>query len=80
MARFFILLPGETEKDTINDRNLLGEIVFKKFRRGDGYKILEYIIEQMPESLEKITIVDSTGKVWSPEDFLDYLSKRDIYY
>lgn len=68
--QYFILLPGDTEKDCINDTNLLGESSFSKFYPGLGLTALMKMVDRNPELLTQVTIKTDQGKTLSVEEFL----------
>lgn len=72
---YYILLPGDTEADTVRDSNILGEVVFNKFKRNQGYVVLANIINKYPDRLEGVRIIDQAGKKYSVEQFLDIVFK-----
>lgn len=72
---YYILLPKDNEADTLNDSNILGEVSFKKFKPNDGFKVLNKIINEAPEMIDLVRILDQTGKKYSIEQFLDILEK-----
>ncbi len=72
---YYILLPNDDEKDTLNDSNILGEVSFNKFKANDGFKVLNKIINEAPEMISSVRILDQSGKKYSIEQFLDILEK-----
>ena len=68
--QYFILMPGDTEADCVNETNLLGESSFEKFYSGSGLKVLMKIVNNRPELLPSITIKTDKGKTLSIEEFL----------
>ena len=66
-----MLMSGDTEKDTINSTNTLGEISFNTFHTEDGFKILMNIVDKYPEKLEELSIFDYKMKDYTIEEFLD---------
>jgi hypothetical protein len=72
---YYILLPQDNEMDTLNDSNILGEVSFKKFKPNDGFTVLKKIINEAPEIIESVRILDQTGKKYSIEQFFDILEK-----
>jgi hypothetical protein len=68
---FYMLMGGDTEKDTINSTNTLGEISFKTFHTEDGFKILMNLVENYPEKLEEVSIFDYKMRDYTIEEFLD---------
>lgn len=73
---FYILLPKDNEIDTLNDSNILGEISFKKFKPNDGFKVLNKIVNDSPDLIESVRILDHTGKKYSIDEFLDIVEKN----
>jgi hypothetical protein len=73
---FYILLPNDSEKDTLNDSNILGEISFNKFKPNEGFKVLSKIINDAPEMINDVRILDNTGKKYTIEQFLDNVEKK----
>jgi hypothetical protein len=69
-VQYFILLPGDTEKDCIKDTNLLGEASFKTFYAGLGLKALMKMVDRSPELLPNVTIKTDQGKSLTVEQFL----------
>ena len=76
--QYFIILPGDREKDSLNESNLLGEESFGTFWTGSGMKVLRTIISQKPELVESIIIKTEQNKVLSLEDFLSKVNKLKI--
>jgi hypothetical protein len=70
MSVYYILLPGDTEKDCIKDTNLLGESSFKTFYAGLGLKALMKMVDRSPELLPSVTIKTDMGKSLTVEQFL----------
>jgi hypothetical protein len=68
--QYFIMLPGDTEKDCIKDTNLLGEASFKTFYAGLGLKALMKMVDRSPELLPNVTIKTDQGKTLTVEQFL----------
>jgi len=77
---YYILFPGDTESDTINDQNHLGDDNgFGVFWAAGGFRILQRLIkENHAEVLDSIRIFNEKGKQTSIEDFLDIISERQI--
>ena len=68
--QYFILLPGDTEKDAALDTNLLGEASFKTFYAGLGLKALMKMVESSPELLTSVTIKTDRNETLTVEEFL----------
>ena len=54
----YLLLSGDEESDTIYEPNMIGEESFKVFYPALGFHLLNKIINQKPEMLEQIQIID----------------------
>tara|TARA_R100000315_G_C5215520_1_gene128641 strand:+ start:647 stop:892 length:246 start_codon:yes stop_codon:yes gene_type:complete len=76
--RYYILYPGNTEADTVNSTNQLGDASFKTFWAQRGLNILMNAVEQQHKDLEKFTIKDEKGKEYSIEEFLDKIKKLKV--
>ena len=78
--QYFILLPGDTEQDTMLDTNLLGEASFAKFYPGSGLKALMKMVTQNPELLASVTIKTDRNESISVEEFLTRIQPLKIQY
>ena len=77
--RYFILYEGNTEDDTINDVNQLGEESFKTFWANRGFNILQKAVDRKySKILDTIDIRDEKGKKYSIEEFLDKIKKLKV--
>jgi hypothetical protein len=76
--QYFILLPGDTEKDALNEANLLGESSFDVFWAGTGLKILMHMVNNEPEALMTAKIMSDSGKKLSITEFLDEIKKLKV--
>ena len=70
---YYLLLSGDSEKDSIYETNVLGEESFETFYPSIGFMILNRIINQKPELLESLQIVDEQKKQYTITKFLDKL-------
>jgi len=77
-VQYFILLPGDTEKDCIKDTNLLGESSFNTFYAGMGLTALMKMVDRSPELLPDLTIKTDQGKSLSVEQFLTDIQKLKV--
>ena len=68
--QYFILLPGDTEKDCIKDTNLLGEVSFNTFYAGLGLKALMKMVDRNPELLPSVLIKTDKNTTLTVEQFL----------
>jgi hypothetical protein len=72
---YYLLLSEDTEKDVYFDSNVLGEESFGTFYIGQGLVALNNIVNQKPELLETIKILDDTKKSYTLTEFMDIISK-----
>ena len=75
---YYILYPGNTEADTINDINQLGESSFNTFWAYKGFELLMKAVDQNHFLLKNFVIKDETGKNYSIEEFLDKIKKLEV--
>ena len=75
---YYLLLSGDSEKDTLYETNVLGEESFDAFYPSVGFMMLHRIINQQPELLESIQILDEQKKSYSITEFLDKLGEWKI--
>ena len=75
---YYLLLDGDTEKDSLYDVNILGEESFETFYPSAGFMILLRIINEKPELLESLQILDEQKKTYTITKFLDKLEKWKI--
>ena len=75
---YYLLLSGDSEKDAIYETNALGEESFETFYPSVGFMILHRIINQQPELLETLQIIDEQKTSYTITEFLDKLEKWKI--
>ena len=75
---YYLLLKDDTEKDVYFDSNVLGEESFGTFYTGQGLVALNNIVNQKPELLETIKILDDYKKSYTLTEFMDLLSKFNV--
>ena len=75
---YYLLLSGDSEKDALYETNVLGEESFETFYPSIGFMILNRIINQQPELLESLQILDEHKKSYTITKFLDKLDKWKI--
>ena len=75
---YYLLLKGDTEKDVMFDTNVLGEESFGVFYPSMGFNMLHKIINQKPELVEDINILDDHKKSYTITEFLDIVEKLRI--
>jgi len=69
--QYYILMPGDDEKDAWLESNLLGDKSFNVFWAGQGFKTLQRIMMEDPEALSSITIKSENGRSLTITEFLD---------
>jgi hypothetical protein len=72
------MFPGDTEKDTLNEANLLGEASFDIFWAGIGLKTLMKLVDTEPQLLESLRIVNDKGRTLTISEFLTDIGKLKI--
>ena len=75
---YYLLLDGDTEKDSLYDVNILGEESFETFYPSVGFMILSRIVNQQPELLESLQILDEQKNSHTVTEFLDKLEQWKI--
>lgn len=75
---YYLLLGSDTEKDVIYETNVLGEESFGVFYPSIGFNLMSKIINDKPELLEDIKILDEHKTSHSITEFLDKLDKWRI--
>ena len=75
---YYLLLEGDSEEDVYFDSNVLGEESFGTFYTGQGMVALTNIVNQKPELLETIKILDDYKKSYTLTEFFDLLSKLKV--
>ena len=75
---YYLLLSGDSEKDSLYETNVLGEESFETFYPSVGFMILNRIVNQQPELLESLQIVDEKKKYYTITEFLDTINKWKI--
>lgn len=77
--QYFLLMPGDTEQDMLNEANLLGEASFGNFWAGSALTLLMKLVDSQPEVLPLVRIrSDMTSKVYSIEEFLTAIQKLKV--
>ena len=75
---YYLLLNGDTEKDSLYETNVLGEESFETFYPSVGFMILSRIINQQPELLESLEILDEQKTSYTIMQFLDKIEQWKI--
>jgi hypothetical protein len=77
---YYIMLPGDTEKDCYRETNLLGEQSFKVFWSGLGLKALMAMVKKNPDLINEVRIKTDRNETLSVEQFLDRIDNLQIRY
>ena len=77
--QYYLLLKGDSEKDSHYDSNLLGDESFGTFYSGQAFKTLTKIIELDPEALDDAKVVTDMGQRYTITEFLDKIKKLKIF-
>jgi len=77
--QYYLLLKGDSEKDSHYDSNLLGDESFGTFYSGQAFKTLKHIIENDPEALEHARVITDMGQHYTITEFLDKIKKLKIF-
>lgn len=72
---YYLLLNGDSEKDSLYETNVLGEESFETFYPSVGFMILSRIINQQPELLESLQILDEQKTSYTITQFLDKIEQ-----
>ena len=75
---YYLLLDGDTEKDYLYDVNILGEESFETFYPSVGFIMLNRIINEKPELLESLQILDEQKNAYTITEFVDKLAQWKI--
>jgi|TARA_B100000085_G_scaffold261796_1_gene266435 hypothetical protein len=75
---YYLLLSGDSEQDALYETNVLGEESFETFYPSVGFMILNRVVNQKPELLESLQILDEQKKSYTITEFLDKLGKWKI--
>ena len=75
---YYLLLEGDKEEDALYDSNILGDESFGTFYPSGGFIVLNRIINEKPELLESIKILDDHKNSYTLTKFLDELEQWKI--
>ena len=75
---YYLLLKGDTEKDVLFETNVLGEESFETFYPSIVFMILQRILNDKPEIIETIRILDDKKNPYTIEEFVNKLEKWKI--
>lgn len=75
---YYIILEGEDPKVAQYDSGILGETTEKCFYPNKGFTRFIKIVNEFPEQLETMKILDDNNKSYTPNQFLKKLEKLKI--
>ena len=75
---YYLLLSGDSERDALYETNVLGEESFETFYPSIGFMILQRILNDKPEIVETIKILDDKKNPYTIEEFVNKLEKWKI--
>ncbi len=75
---YYLLLQGDTEKDVFYETNVLGEESFEMFYPSIGFIILQRIIDDEPEVVKTVKILDERKNAYTITEFVDKLAQWKI--
>tara|TARA_R100000742_G_C4241874_1_gene61422 strand:- start:211 stop:453 length:243 start_codon:yes stop_codon:yes gene_type:complete len=75
---YYLLLEGDSEKDAIFETNVLGEESFGTFYTSVGFMILQRILDNNPEIIDRVKILDERKTSYTIEGFISKLEKWKI--
>jgi len=75
---YYLLLSGDSEKDVLYETNILGEESFEVFYPSIGFTILNKIVNQQPELLESLQILDEQKTSYTITEFLDKIEQWKV--
>ena len=75
---YYLLLSGDSEKDSLYETNVLGEESFDTFYPSVGFMMLHRIVNERPELLETLKILDEKKNNYTITEFMDKLEKWKI--
>ena len=67
-------MPNDSEADTLNEANLLGEESLGNFWPGTGLGILMTLVEEAPEALPSLQIKTDQNQTIGVSEFLEKIS------
>ena len=75
---YYLLLDNDSEKDVIYETNVLGEESFETFYPSTGFMILQKILNDKPEIVNNIKILDEKKNPYTIEEFVSIVEKWKI--
>lgn len=76
--QYYLLLSNDSELDAMLETSLLGDESFGVLYTGQAMVALHNIVNNYPEKIGEVRILDDTGKSYTVTEFLDIISKLKI--
>jgi len=76
--QYYILMANDSERDALNEANLLGEESLGNFWPGSGLGVLMTLVDQAPEALPTVRIMTDQNEVIGVGEFLEKISILNI--
>jgi hypothetical protein len=76
--QYYLMGPGDTEQDALNEANLLGDASFDIFWAGSGLKTLMRLVDKDPEMLEHFIVINEKGQKLALGEFLEDIKKLKV--
>lgn len=76
--QYYILMANDSERDALNEANLLGEESLGNFWPGSGLGVLMTLVDQAPEALPTVRIMTDRSEVIGVAEFLEKISILNI--
>lgn len=76
--QYYLMGPGDTEQDALNEANLLGEASFDHFWAGSGLRTLMSLVHTRPNMLESFQVVNEKGENLTIGEFLEDIKKLKV--
>ena len=75
---YYLLLDGDSERDTLYDTNVLGEESFGTFYVSMGFNLLQKILNERKEIIDSVKIIDERKRTYTIEEFVEKLGRLRI--
>ncbi len=72
--QYYILMANDSERDALNEANLLGEASLGNFWPGSGLGVLMTLVEDAPEALPSVRIITDQNETIGVSEFLEKIS------
>ena len=76
--QYYILMANDSERDALNEANLLGEESLGNFWPGSGLGVLMTLVDEAPEALPTVRIMTDYKETIGVAEFLEKISILNI--